>query len=395
MNCARQLALLCLLVAACGGYGFSQSQPAQPAQEPANLSGPANEQPAQGPTNFTGTTTTQIVDVQQNGSGYGLKSYTTSTGPVGAVYGEADGTTGFNNGVWGRTYSNAGVAVRGEAMSSSGGTGVAGFTINSRTGIGVYGHANINGYGVMGMIDSQDNSGAGIFGKAGKSCCGIPGLFEQDASDNGGYNVILMGQWLDTSSNLQTAFTLDTGGVTTYQVMATPSPNGGDLFIGRSTTSNVFRVDQTGAVYADGGYHTGGADFAESVAVKGTTSQYAAGDVLVIDEGGDRRLARASEPYSTLVAGIYSTKPGVVASPHAMGETEKSEVPLAVVGIVPCKVTTANGAIQRGDLLVTSAKSGYAMKGTDRSKMVGAIVGKALQPLPSGNGVIEVLVTLQ
>jgi hypothetical protein len=35
------------------------------------------------------------------------------------------------------------------------------------------------------------------------------------------------------------------------------------------------------------------------------------------------------------------------------------------------------------------------MKGTDRGRMMGAIVGKALQPLRSGKGVIEVLVTLQ
>jgi hypothetical protein len=35
------------------------------------------------------------------------------------------------------------------------------------------------------------------------------------------------------------------------------------------------------------------------------------------------------------------------------------------------------------------------MKGTDRSKMLGAVVGKALGSLDSGMGVIEVLVTLQ
>jgi hypothetical protein len=35
------------------------------------------------------------------------------------------------------------------------------------------------------------------------------------------------------------------------------------------------------------------------------------------------------------------------------------------------------------------------MKGTDRSKMLGAVVGKALGNLDSGTGVIEVLVTLQ
>jgi hypothetical protein len=58
-------------------------------------------------------------------------------------------------------------------------------------------------------------------------------------------------------------------------------------------------------------------------------------------------------------------------------------------------VTAENGPIHRGDLLVTSAKAGYAMKGTDRNRMLGAVIGKAMGSLDSGSGVIEVLVTLQ
>jgi len=95
------------------------------------------------------------------------------------------------------------------------------------------------------------------------------------------------------------------------------------------------------------------------------------------------------------VGGIYSTKPGVLATPHSIDANLDGEVPLAVVGIVPCKVTAANGAIREGDLLVTSSRPGYAMKGTDRRRMLGAVVGKALEPLPQGTGVIQVLVTLQ
>jgi hypothetical protein len=72
-----------------------------------------------------------------------------------------------------------------------------------------------------------------------------------------------------------------------------------------------------------------------------------------------------------------------------------SEVPMAVVGIVPCKVTAENGAITVGDLLVASSQAGFAMKGTDRGRMLGAVVGKALEPLTAGNGIIQVLVTLQ
>jgi hypothetical protein len=172
---------------------------------------------------------------------------------------------------------------------------------------------------------------------------------------------------------------------------------GGDILKGQVSGGDVFRVDAAGVVHATGGYVTVGADFAESVAVRGQRSQYEPGDVLEIDPSADRHLALSHHAYSTLVAGIYSTKPGVLATPRTMDDPEikASEVPLAVVGIVPCKVTAENGAIARGDLLVTSSRAGYAMKGTDRSQMLGAVVGKALQPLDQGTGVIQVLVTLQ
>jgi hypothetical protein len=68
---------------------------------------------------------------------------------------------------------------------------------------------------------------------------------------------------------------------------------------------------------------------------------------------------------------------------------------MAMVGRVPTKVSAENGPIQVGALLVSSSTPGYAMKGTDRSQMLGAVIGKALGSLDSGTGVIEVLVTLQ
>jgi hypothetical protein len=169
-----------------------------------------------------------------------------------------------------------------------------------------------------------------------------------------------------------------------------------NLVLGQMNGTTVFRIDDSGAGWFDGGTHTGGADFAESVAVRGKRSEYEPGDLLVIDTAGRRRLALADKPYSTRVAGIYSTKPGVLATPHKMDDPATSEeIPLAVVGIVPCKVTAANGAIQVGDLLVASSLPGYAMKGRDRYRLVGAVVGKALEPLSQGKGVIQVLVTLQ
>jgi hypothetical protein len=123
---------------------------------------------------------------------------------------------------------------------------------------------------------------------------------------------------------------------------------------------------------------------------------YEPGDVMVVDPTSNRRFAISREPYSSLVAGIYSTKPGMLGSRASMdGKQIAQEIPMAVVGIVPTKVSAENGPIQRGDLLVTSSTPGYAMKGTDRGRMLGAVVGKALEPLAEGTGTIEVLVTVR
>jgi hypothetical protein len=132
------------------------------------------------------------------------------------------------------------------------------------------------------------------------------------------------------------------------------------------------------------------------MAVVGDRNTYSAGDLLVIERTAKRHLARAQRPYSSRVAGIYSTKPGMLGSTRRVDETPaKDEVPLAAVGIVPCKVTAQNGPIRVGDLLVTFSTPGHAMRGTDRSRMLGAVVDKAWEPLQRGTGVIQVLVTLQ
>ena len=137
-----------------------------------------------------------------------------------------------------------------------------------------------------------------------------------------------------------------------------------------------------------------GGDYAESVDVTGSRAGYEPGDVLVVDPSAPGKFLKASQPYSALVAGIYSTRPGTVGRRQT---TPKSpdEVPMAMMGIVPTKVTTENGPIQVGDLLVASSTLGRAMKGTDRERLTGAVIGKALGSLKSGSGVIEVLVTLQ
>ncbi|MGO9269161.1 MAG: hypothetical protein ACLQOO_02690, partial [Terriglobia bacterium] len=222
------------------------------------------------------------------------------------------------------------------------------------------------------------------------------------ATVNESYALILGGTGADAITvGIGTAspfnfYALDVEATTSGQINSGVVVNagGGDLYLGLTNGTAEFRVEADGYVHASG-YVTGGADFAESVAVRGSRSLYEPGDLLVIERGARRRLTLSHGPYSTLVAGIYSTKPGTLATPHPVDAEFDGEVPLAMVGIVPCKVTAENGPIREGDLLVTSSRPGYAMKGTDRRRMLGTVVGKALEPLPKGTGVIQVLVTLQ
>ena len=58
--------------------------------------------------------------------------------------------------------------------------------------------------------------------------------------------------------------------------------------------------------------------------------------------------------------------------------------------------TDASGEpVAVGDLLTTSATPGHAMKVADRTKAVGAILGKALHPLERGRGLVPILVSLR
>ena len=198
------------------------------------------------------------------------------------------------------------------------------------------------------------------------------------------------------SSYPQTSFPL-TGG---YMVLNTVSGN-----VGIGTTTPQAKLEVNGNLHftgdAAGVYQTTawtgvlcGGDYAEAVRTKNELKNYGPGDVLVITSDGNGDVEKASEAYSTMVAGIYATKPGVIGRRQNLGK-DTDDLPMAMVGIVPAKVSTENGPIHRGDLLVTASTPGYAMKGVDRSRLVGAVIGKAMGSLDSGEGVIEVLVTLQ
>jgi hypothetical protein len=164
----------------------------------------------------------------------------------------------------------------------------------------------------------------------------------------------------------------------------------GDLIKAFITGGNLrFRVDNSGNVTADGTYSSPAADYAEMLpAVEGLQP----GEILVI--GLDGKLTRSTQAYQASVVGVYSTQPGFVGG--AGDNTDLAgKIPLAVVGVVSVKVSAENGAIQPGDLLVASATPGHAMRCEGVELCFGRTIGKALEALDSGTGVILVLVMLQ
>jgi len=158
-----------------------------------------------------------------------------------------------------------------------------------------------------------------------------------------------------------------------------------------SGTAAVFRVDRaTGNVLADGAFYgsefySGSADVAEWVPV---SEEVEPGDVLEIDPENPGHYRKACGPCSHLVAGVVSTEPGLVLG-H--GEDAGGKALLALIGIVPVKVTDEGGPIRPGDLIVVSSTPGYAMRWDPKSGEICGFVGKALEPFEDGTGVIQVL----
>lgn len=288
------------------------------------------------------------------------------------VYGWATHSSGVNHGVWGQSYSSAGTGVYGIATAPGGETrGVYGQS-DSFSGRGVYGNAvALTGftYGVYGQ--SSSTSGRGVYGSATAGTGATYGVVG-DSNSATGYG----GYFRNNSP---------AGGVALYAV--TLYGTGSIIEACSNYGAPVFRVQRDGNVYADGSFYGGGADYAELLP---GAAGLQPGEVLVI--GADGQLAPCTEPYQASVAGVYSTRPGFVAGQD--GDSPAGPVPLAVMGVVPVKATAGNGPIRPGDLLTSSARPGHAMR-AGAHPPVGTVIGKALEPLADGTGLIKMLVVLQ
>ena len=316
-----------------------------------------------------------------------------STAGVG-VRGTSSGAEGSGYGVWG----SAVVGVFGVATPSSG-VGVLGFTgespsSGSRDMSGVSGAAGA-GTGVFG----GSVSGTGVEGDSGSGV----GVYAYSTSNNGlkGVSGSAAGVYATSTGtgfagSALIATNTIAGGTALYAygissssaaaVITNDSPSNGDIIQGWNQAAVKFKVTTTGEVYAHGAFHPNGIDYSDRLpAAPGLD----AGDVVTI--GADGLLHRSTHANATDVAGVYSTKPGVVGQED---DETRTTIPVALAGVIPVKASGENGAIRAGDLLVSSSTPGRAMRAPPNPSP-GSVIGKALAGLDHGTGEIAMLVMLR
>jgi len=137
---------------------------------------------------------------------------------------------------------------------------------------------------------------------------------------------------------------------------------------------------------------TGGSDLAEPFEIS-ESQPIPKGALVIIDEENPGQLKLSHQAYDKRVAGVVSgaggINPGLTLTQEGVLEGGQN---VALSGRVYALATAANGPIKPGDLLTTSKVPGHAMKATDRERAYGAVIGKAMSPLQSGEGLVLVLI---
>lgn len=130
-----------------------------------------------------------------------------------------------------------------------------------------------------------------------------------------------------------------------------------------------------------------GADYAEAL----TTTDQAVESGMVVVLGADGEVHPCDRDYDTAVAGIVSGARGV--KPAIVLDRHENSAHIALMGKVWCFADADTAAIRPGDLLTTSITAGHCRRVTESDRAFGAVIGKALTPLPAGRGFVHVLVS--
>ncbi len=299
-----------------------------------------------------------------------------------------------------RIVSNvAGVpAIIGNGLSNS--DGVQGFSA-SAGGAGVIGVHSEIGAGVKGVSEKHD----GVQGFAkGVDHCGVIGDNQKGVGVKG-QSIEHDGVQGFTSNKDRAGVvgtnTGDGNGVLgqcdhSVGVVATSKFGTGIVaYGGRFAAQFTGEVDVAGDLYMTGNVHIkkefnlylDGADYAEAL----TTTDPSVEAGLVVVLGADGEVHPCDQDYDTTVAGIVSGAGGV--KPAIVLDRHDDSAHVALMGKVWCMANANAAPIRPGDLLTTSSKSGHCRRVIEPARAFGAVIGKALTALPSGSGLVRVLVS--
>jgi hypothetical protein len=327
---------------------------------------------------------------------------------------EGDSTDGNVPGVKGTNSADAGVGVQGISTGSGAGSiGVIGTSADPDEGIGVKGIGAALGVHAIGSsgIMAESNSAGGTAlsgfnlerGKANGFIAGkspftdsAVGVFGQSndmgvmgiAGNTGSENPKGVGVYGGSVGGVATGVIGDTNTGVAGVLGRSFGPGKAGKFEGNvEITGNLNMIGANSDIILQGADCAEDFDIVDMAAVE-------PGTVMVIDS--ESALLPSSKAYDKRVAGVVcgvgSHKPGIVLDKR---QTQSNRMPIALVGKVFCKVDARYSPIEVGDLLTTSDSPGYAMKAENHHKAFGSVIGKALRPLQTGQGLIPVLIALQ
>ncbi len=167
---------------------------------------------------------------------------------------------------------------------------------------------------------------------------------------------------------------------------------GGDLTV-ESGNTNVDQLKVSKNIVVGGDIKLANADVAEDFDMSANNA-VEPGTVMVFDQDG--ALCESQSAYDRRVAGVIAGaggyRPGLILDKQ---ESALNRQPVALMGKVYCKVDAEFGPVAVGDLLTSSPTPGHAMTASDPARAFGCVIGKALRPLPTGRGLLPILVALQ
>jgi hypothetical protein len=159
---------------------------------------------------------------------------------------------------------------------------------------------------------------------------------------------------------------------------------------GTGSATSALPVDADGNIYGKS-FRPASPDFASSFPVCGPVE---AGDILVTDANHPGLFCRSLIANDPGVVGVVAGEPGLLLGSAPKGtEPAILSAPVATSGVIKVKVDAGYGPIALNDLLVASPTPGHAMRADNPAQ--GTVIGKALEPLPNGTGLIKVLVMLR